>query len=444
MLASYGLNLWWIVGALFLGGLLVWKYTYEFSWFHFWYGVPFVGTLGRLNDITPDSVDNTWTRAERKLCADYGAYIHLGDFAEFNNRAEYLRKAGDLGTKPISKWGEILLWALIVAEGFGFAYALGSWIALEASENLRTLLMIVVSLIVAVPSIVLSHEAGVRYHRSRTEKRYKDEWKAEGQPGKFRTNTISLAHNQSVDDAELACTQYANRAHPKKGLGPIWGALLWALAVVVLSTSIRYLHLKTVIEEEVSGVKDGIPEVFRKQEDQRATVPEGNASQKVVSDAKQVELVEGMAAFLMLALMYLATQGVGAVLAAKSAFVGAQSDAAYDANLGFETYDRFMVMYEPIAKIAQARLQTLQQRLGEQYSNTALKLHKSFEDYLLEERNKRDERKQKNVPEEPQIGSDSASISSPIALGRSSFCTKCGAAIGATVSFCGECGAKVG
>lgn len=72
MLASYGLNLWWIVGAVFLGGLLVWKYTYEFSWFHFWYGVPFVGTLGRLNDITPDSVDNSWTRAERKLCADYG------------------------------------------------------------------------------------------------------------------------------------------------------------------------------------------------------------------------------------------------------------------------------------------------------------------------------------------------------------------------------------
>lgn len=49
----------------YLGGLLVWKYTYEFSWFHFWYGVPFVGTLGRLNDITPDSVDNSNTELSR-------------------------------------------------------------------------------------------------------------------------------------------------------------------------------------------------------------------------------------------------------------------------------------------------------------------------------------------------------------------------------------------
>lgn len=422
MLASYGLNLWWIVGAVVLGGLLIWKYTYEFRWFHFWYGVPLVGTLGRLNDITPDSADNSWTRAERKLCADYGAYIHLGDRAEFNNRAEYLRKAGDLGTKPISRWGEILLWALIVAEGFGFSYALGSWIALDSSENLRTLLMVVVALIVAVPSIVLSHEAGVRYHRHRTEKRYKDEWKAEGQPGKFRATTTSLAHDQSLDDAELPCTQYANRAHPKKGLGPVWGALLWAFVVVVLSTTIRIGQL-----DGVSGVTDGIPPVFT-----------SDAGQKVVPEP----LYEGIAAFIMLAFLYLATQGVGAVLAAKSAFVGAQSEAAYNANFGFETYDRFMVMHEPIIKIAQARLQTLQQRLGEQYSNTALKLHKSFEDYLLEDRKKRDERKPQKIATETQIGSDDASVS--IAVGRSSYCTKCGTTIGANVNFCGECGAKVG
>lgn len=402
MLGALSLYVWWIVSGVLLAGLICWKYLYKFHWFNFWYGLPLVGAMSGLTDATPDAKDKSWTRAEKKLCTDYGQFIKLGDIEAFNNRAEYLRKAGDLGVKPMPGWMWVFFWLLIIAEGFGFAYSLGTWMAMEGSENTFVILMVVVALVIAVPSATLSHEAGVRFHRHMERKRnyndHKNERKNNEDP--FKTETIALQNVQSSDDGLFASNQYANRAHAKTSLLPLWGAIAWAVVVVVGSTTMRISHLETVMAQENVGAvssqtaNSGNPFAAPAELAQ----PQVAADAKAGHDIKSSTLIEGSAAFFMLAFLYLATQGVGAALSAKHAFLGAQSEAAFNGNFGFETYDDFLRYYEPIVQIAQARLQTLQERLGNSPSNNrGMQLHRSFDDYLMDQRQKGIDRKLQNT-----------------------------------------------
>jgi hypothetical protein len=475
MLAALGVYIWWIVSGVLLAGLIFWKFLYKFHWFNFVYGLPLIGTMSKLKDATPDAKDKSWTRAEKKLCTDYGQFIQLGDIEAFNNRAEYLRKAGDLGVKPMPGWIWVFLWLLIIAEGFGFAYSLGTWMAMEGSENTFAILMVVVALVIAVPSATLSHEAGVRFHRYMERKRNYQDWKAgrRNNDDQFKTEIIALQKDQSSDDNLFAFNQYANRAHSKISLLPLWGAIAWAIVVVAGSTTMRISHLEKVMAQESVGAvssqsaNSGNPFAAPAELAQ----PQVAAEDKAGKDIKSSTLVEGSAAFIMLAFLYLATQGVGAAVAAKYAFLGSQSEAAYNGNFGFETYDDFLRYYEPIVQIAQARLQTLQERLGNSPDNNrGMQLHHSFDDYLVEQRQKGIDRKAQNTTPnssavhapaapamtapisnaqqaQPQINelihaAPATVVSENSAQPKSKFCSDCGSAIAATAKFCSGCGSS--
>lgn len=402
MLAVLGLYIWWIMSGALLAGLIIWKFLYKFHWFNFLYGLPLIGAMSKLTDATPDAKDKSWTRAEKKLCTDYGQFIQLGDIEAFSNRAEYLRKAGDLGVKPMPGWIWVFLWLLIIAEGFGFAYSLGTWMAMEGSENTFVMLTVVVALVIAVPSATLSHEAGIRFHRNMEHKRNYKDWKVgrRNNNDQFKTETIALDKDQSSDDQLFAFNQYANRAHSKIALLPLYGAIAWAIVVVAGSTTMRISHLEKIMAQENVGVvalasSAGSGNPFAAPAE--LVQPQVAADAKAGSDIKSSTMIEGSAAFIMLAFLYLATQGVGAAMAAKYAFLGAQSEAAYNGNFGFETYDDFLRYYEPIVQIAQARLQTLQERLGNSTNNNqGMQLHHSFDDFLIEQRQKGVDRKLQN------------------------------------------------
>lgn len=475
MTAALGTYIWWIVSGVFLAGLLFWKFTYKFYWFDFWYGFPLIGGMSRLKDATPDSQDKTWTRAEKKLCNDFEQFILEGDKDAFENRAEYIRKAGDLGVKPMPVWLWVFLWLLIIAEGFGFAYSLGTWMAMEGSENIFMILMVVVALVIAVPSALLSHESGVRFHRHMERKRNYQDWKVgrSNNEDKFKTETIALQKSQSVDDNLFPFNQYANRAHIKISLLPLWGALAWAIVVVVGSTTMRISHMEKVLAQENTGVvaaqavaDSGNPFAAPAELAQ----PQAAAQDKAVNDIKTSTKIEGSAAFILLAFLYLATQGVGASLAAKHAFLGAQSEAAYNGNFGFETYDDFLRYYEPMVQIAQARLQTLQERLGNSpENNQGMQLHHTFDEHLEAQRKRRINQKVQNTislpavnyaPPQPPVITESKNApqiqtqpNEPISIQatvspenssqpKSKFCSTCGSPITSNARFCSGCGSS--
>jgi hypothetical protein len=94
-----------------------------------------------------------------------------------------------------------------------------------------------------------------------------------------------------------------------------------------------------------------------------------------------------MAAFLMLAFIFVVTQIVGIAAGYKWGFAGKESNAAYAGTHGFSTYDDYQAYYAPVIRVAQAKLQSLQQRL--RGVNVSLELKKSFDDYLDEVRQPR-------------------------------------------------------
>ncbi|MGO4470174.1 hypothetical protein AB4Z11_31965, partial [Pseudoduganella sp. RAF53_2] len=188
------------------------KFRIDLWWLNFWYALPFVGKTARLaNDSSRFAKDNSWTNSERTLCNDYAQFMHLTSEAEFNKRIDYMSKAGDTGRSPTPGWLFLVLGLLIIAEGMGFSYLLGSWMAMEGSENTRLLLMGGIVFVLCVVMGFLTHNAGHQLFRTNLIRRCKKEWIDDGKKGKLRTVNISLKDDQRQDDSLPHYTQCVNR-----------------------------------------------------------------------------------------------------------------------------------------------------------------------------------------------------------------------------------------
>ena len=106
-------------------------------------------------------------------------------------------------------------------------------------------------------------------------------------------------------------------------------------------------------------------------------------------EALSNEKGEGLAAFIMLALIFIVTQIVGIYAGFKYGFAGKESAAAFRGTRGFATYDDYMDRFEPMIQVGQAKLQTLQRNLAAMGGNLKLSLHKTFDDYISEAETRR-------------------------------------------------------
>ena len=94
----------------------------------FWATFPVIGTIARLSRDNTKSPDG-WYRAEETLCAVYAPFAEVVGQDEFRNSTMYLRKSTDLGRSPTPFGVWALLVLLVIAEGLGFSYLLGQWMA---------------------------------------------------------------------------------------------------------------------------------------------------------------------------------------------------------------------------------------------------------------------------------------------------------------------------
>ena len=396
MLDFFNQNFHLIATVISLGLLVAIYFTFKFRidlwWTNFWYGLPIIGKLARLSkDTTRYSKNNAWTNAERTLCDDYKKFVHFSDKAEFIKRVDYLRKAEDLGRTPLPAWMLLLLTPLVVAEGLGFSYLLGTWMAMEGSENIHQLLMVAIVFVLATVLLFVTHAAGHQLYRTNLIKRCNKEWRDDGQPGKFQSEKIALEDEQSKDNGQPPYTQCVNRVGTTGSYTMVIIAIISIAFIAAASTWRRVKHLDTVVAQETSGVPvtpetTGNPFAGTPTE---LAAPQAQADAQAKKDIRNSTGQEGMAAFVMLAFIFVVTQVVGITAGYKWGFAGKESKEAYSGNYGFSTYDDFLGYYEPIIQMAQAKLQTLQQLLAEQGSNRNLNLHQNFIDYLHEKRKER-------------------------------------------------------
>ncbi len=376
------------------------KFKIDFWWLNFWYSLPLVGKLARLSrDSTLHARAPGWTNVERTLCEDYRGFMHFMSPAEFERRLTYLGKAQDIGRSHVPGWLLGLLAFLVIAEGLGFSYLLGTWMALEGSENIRVLLMGAIVFVLCTILLFIMHSAGHQLYRTSLIKRCNKEWRDSGQEKQFSTGMINLKDDQTKDDREPEYTQCVNRVGRDGSIAMVIIAVISIVIIATFSTWMRVEHLQRVqtseslLMDSPSESQAGNPFGKKASDISKPVLPDAvsnpqeDADKKGKKDLDSNEFAEGMAAFLLLAFIFIATQIVAIATGFKWSFAGRESKAAYDGTMGFALYDDYERHFEPVRQSAQAKLQTLQQTLAEQDTNQARGKYKhTFTDYLREPR----------------------------------------------------------
>jgi len=323
--------------GLTLAIYLAFRYQVNFWWLNFWYSLPFFGKLAQLSKDTTRSSNPGWLCGEETLCGDYRTHITTTSEAEFYKRLIYIRKAQDRGRKPLPGWMVVILAILLLVEGLGFSYLLGTWMAREGSANVHTLLLTMVFVICTI-LLFLTHAAGHQLYRSGLIRRSDREWREGGRHGDFRSAEVMLDDDQLMDDRAAPYTQTVNRVGITGGYAIVRIAIAAIIAITAISTWMRVGHPNS----------------------------------------------EMIAAFIMLAFIFTVTQIVSICAGFKYGFGGKESEAAFKGTRGFSTYHDYMDRVEPMIQAAQVKLQALQRNLAALGGNVKLNLYKTFDDYIRE------------------------------------------------------------
>lgn len=369
----------------------------------FWVTFPLIGPMARLSkDITHGA--NGWMRAEESLCGKYKTYCNLLPRQLFNERTEYLRKAADLGRRPTPFWVLGLLVILVIAEGLGFSYLLGTWMAREGSENTHTLLMFAIVLVLCVILVAITHFAGKQFYRTSLLRSCFKRFKERGGDD-YSVRRVKLDESQAFDDQAPEFKQIINRvalhSHDKGSYAGMTIAVITILSIAVISTYMRMQNFEgellrdTTLTEQSAHVSASNPfgSVGLPAEVQQA---QQHVDKQAQTEALNALKGESLAAFSILAVIFVVTQIVGIGAGYMYGFAGQESKDAYQELGGFSTYESYLAYYRPRRDLANSRLKDLQQRL-EQSSHTPLALTKTFDDYLYEQR--RNEARDEDEPQ---------------------------------------------
>ncbi|MEX3986180.1 hypothetical protein AB4Y45_45815 [Paraburkholderia sp. EG287A] len=387
--ANMSTIIWCLVAALLAVGAFSFRSTLEFWLNHWKYTFPILGKTARLARHGIHG-QGGWTDSERTLCGDYNKFISYLSRAEFNKRNDYLAKADDSGRSPTPLWLMVLLTVLVIAEGLGFSYLLGSWMARDGSANTHTLLMIAIVLVLCVIMVFLTHFAGHQLYRSNLVARCRRQWKQDKSQERFSSRKVKLDADQSVDDAEPDYTQIVNRVGTSHSYFMVALTVSVILVIAVTSTWMRWSNLNAEQTREAMGVSQSA-DAGNPFATTNAVPAELVASQKAADDRARAEessstRSEGAAAFITLAVIFVVTQIVGIFGGFAWGFGGRESLAAWRTTKGFTTFEDYNNYFAPLRAIAQSQLENLQKRLAENADISGKTFSKTFRDYVIEQR----------------------------------------------------------
>lgn len=341
---------------------------------------------GLSKDFTKDSMHPEWTQSESALCEDYAKHVQMISEAEFRNLKLYLNKAGDGGRKPTSVAMWFFIGVLVILEALGFSYLLGTWIAADSSEYMRIGLMVAVVAVLGIIFPWLMHAGGHNLYEYLLYKRNFRLFK-ESNGASIESGCVDLDSDQTVDDGQPSYVHVVNRIRDRVETPLVFGFAIFAIILVLTgSTYMRISHLKTTLAEqaqEQTAQIDNSDPFAAGLPDLPATVgaAQKQADKKVEQDKIASTMDEGMAAFVVLGVIFLITQFLGIFTGYSRSFGGKESEHAYKIIRGFATFNEFIRFFEPRVKIASARLKALQQKLNEK-SPTRQEYSLAFLDYL--------------------------------------------------------------
>ena len=364
---------WYVINNTFQGKL-------------FYYRLFKLGPLSKKVSVDPDG----WTKGENTMCGDFKKFIPAMDRFEFENSKEYIKKAGDLGRSPIPFWLIVVIGLLIIAEGMGFSFLLGTFIAPDGTGDTYTLLMVAIVLTLCIVLGFIMHFAGHQLHRTRLIENSRRDWQetnsADNRP--FKTSEIGVHQPQNIDDADPPYTQVANRVGDRGSYTMVIIAALTILSIAFGSTYMRMKGLDKAHAQETLGrpsqpqsAPTGNP--FAKSNDGLPAEVAGSNDKAIVKGENQsadAGTIEAYSAFAILAVIFVITQIVAITAGFKWGFAGKEGKAAFERTRGFaswtevrEVKDRYIEPVEELVTKLHARFQG---------GNRKLTVH-TFKQYLF-------------------------------------------------------------
>jgi len=395
--ATYPLLAWSVVSTMLALVVIValWEKV-KWWWLNTWASFPLIGRISRLSrDLNRDVTNPTWFKAEKTLCRDYKKFIRIQNEQDFNDKIDYLTKAGDNGRKSIPVWIWILTVAMVFVEAMGFSYVLAGYTLPGASENLQQTGAYGIAFLISIILVALTHFAGHELYKSGKIAHARREWAEDGRKHKLTTGTVPLAKPQSIDDDQPRYTQLCNRVgtHPSYKITIL--TVIFVVSVAVFATYVRGQVLEKSLHQEVVGsshavaanASDGLdfsndlplPEADLAQD--RATVD------KALQDETSIDRHGGWATFIVLAFVFVFLQILGVIFGHRWGFAGQNSAAAF-ADIGhgrYNTYADVREHYQEVTDAAQAKLEALQQKLMErnaEHGTDGMHTSNSFYDFL--------------------------------------------------------------
>lgn len=377
-------------------------------WHNTWYSFPLIGKIARLStDPNKDTADPAWFKAEKTLCRDYKKFIRIQDEFDFNEKVNYLTKAGDIGRRATPHWIWAVNAALVVVEAMGFSYVLAGYTLPGASENLQQMGALGIAFMVSVILVAGTHFSGHELYKSGKIKQARQEWIECGRVGKTTTGAVALSKPQSIDDDQPGYVQLMNRVGTTPSYVISICTAIFVAIVAIGATYVRGQVLEKQLHQQITGQsssaeltitlgKDGL-NMKAESTGQRVTLPPEDAAanrrveEKALADEVSIDRHGGWGTFIVLAFIFVFLQLLGVLFGFKWGFAGMQSSDAYR-SIGAGRYGSYADVrehYKEVADTAQSKLEHLQQKLMERNSlsgNDGLHTSRSFYDFMDAER----------------------------------------------------------
>jgi hypothetical protein len=371
-----------IVGALLttlmlLVAIVKWWRSVEFWWLNFSYSFPVLGKISRLSgDIMPPGKDG-WFYAEKSLASDYHRYYQEADKdgVLFEQCQDYLGKANEIGRNTLHVLGWLLITLLVFVEALGFSYVLSGYTIPGASEQVQQMGAMGIAFLVSVLLVGLTHWTGHELHKNSLIKKIRA-WYNHSAGTERRAlapnNQIRLS-STTVDDADPQYQHLLNRVDTNSTVTPSYHLTIATIIfVAIVATGATYVRGQVLeqgmIQETMASSEDAYSDPYAERIPPELIATQTMADDKAVAEEQSAVKKGGWGTFVVLAVIFIFLQVFGVLLGYKKGFAGKQSKEASHYIDGFKSKEQFVTYYERkknlIARIAQSKLQTLQQKLA--------------------------------------------------------------------------------
>lgn len=373
-----------------------------FWWLNTTYSFPFIGKMSRLKKNHQFKKNGIFD-SESQICNDYIIYYNkFRKDPEIYTKAEnYLDVLDEKKRKPMNMFVWALIITLVVIESVGFAYVLSGFITIGGSEDAKQMSALGIGVMVSILLVSLTHHTGHVLYENSVLKKIRHWWRQDQvNPDRkplIKQDEVTI-ETQDKDSHKPIYIRFLNRVSANATVTPSYiMPIVTAILIILVAVGSTYIRGEVLAQEmiaERAATSTTVSSTNVWGETPSALQADQSAADSQVEEETREHFKKGAwVAFIVIAVIFVFLQIFGTLLGFTRGFMGEDSEKAYNLIKGFSSRDEFKHYYEEkrnkVTKIAQAKLQELQQEMKELLDSgatdnpTNLRPNMTFSDYVI-------------------------------------------------------------